>query len=128
MRNHKLVILLLMVTFISAAALAAKPSATFSDQAVTLVNELATGNYAEAEANFNARMQQGLPTEKLKVVWEQITTQAGAFQKTGETQSVKYGSDTVILVKTLFKNGALWTQVAFDPSGKIAGLYFKPAS
>ncbi|MDE2091610.1 MAG: hypothetical protein KGJ08_06910 [Gammaproteobacteria bacterium] len=57
----------------------------------------------------------------------QLTSLAGDYVKTGETKTAEYQGDTIILVKTLFKNGALWTQVAFDKSGKVAGLFFKPA-
>lgn len=98
-----------------------------TSKAEALVHSLAAGDYTSAEADFNAQMQQGLPAAKLKEVWSQITAQAGAYLKTGETKSAQYQGDTIVLVKTQFKNGALWAQVAFDKSGKVAGLYFKPA-
>jgi hypothetical protein len=49
-----------------------------------------------------------------------------ACQNTGESKSVPYHGATIVFVKTTFKNGSLWTQVVFDPSGKIEGLFFKP--
>lgn len=57
----------------------------------------------------------------------QLTSLAGDYVKAGETKTAEYQGDTIILVKTLCKNDALWTQVAFDKSGKVAGLFFKPA-
>jgi Protein of unknown function (DUF3887) len=114
------------------AAVFALTTAAAADDPVTkaeeLVHALAARDYKSAEANFDATMQQGLPADKLKEDWEQITAQAGAYVKTGETKTVEYQGDTVILVKTLFKNGELWTQVAFDKSGRVAGLYFRPAN
>ena len=97
-------------------------------QAQILVTQLSKGNFAAAEADFNDKMKQALPAAKLKAVWVQITGQAGAFQKTGETKTLNYQGNPIVLVKTVFKDGELWTQVAFDKTGKIAGLYFKPAS
>ena len=97
-------------------------------EAETLVHSLAAGKYTSVEATFNAQMQQGLPAKKLEEAWKQITAQAGSYVKTGETKTAEYHGDTVVLVKTLFKNGVLWTQVAFDKSGKVAGLYFRPAN
>lgn len=97
-------------------------------QVQTLVTQLSKGNFAAVETEFNDKMKQELPTARLKAVWTQITEQAGAFQKTGETRTLNYQDDPIVLVKTVFKDGELWTQVAFDKTGKIAGLYFKPAS
>jgi Protein of unknown function (DUF3887) len=97
-------------------------------QAQTLVTQLSKGNFAGAERDFNDKMKQGLPPAKLKAVWAQITAQAGPFRNTGETKTLSYLGNPVVLIKTTFKNGELWTQVAFDKAGKIAGLYFKPAS
>ncbi|HET7396033.1 MAG TPA: DUF3887 domain-containing protein [Gammaproteobacteria bacterium] len=97
-------------------------------QVQTLVTQLSKGNFAAVETEFNDKMKQELPTARLKAVWTQITEQTGAFQKTGETRTLNYQDDSIVLVKTVFKDGELWTQVAFDKTGKIAGLYFKPAS
>ncbi len=121
-----------LVVSLMLAAMFASSTLTAADNQVakaeTLVHSLAAGNYTSVEATFNAQMQQGLPAGKLKEAWKQITDQAGSYMKTGETKTVEYHGDTVVLVKTEFKNGALWTQVAFDKSGKVAGLYFRPAN
>jgi Protein of unknown function (DUF3887) len=127
---YVVLVLLVSTTLASTAVFAADDASTHNPvgTAQALVHSLAAGDYASLEANFNTQMQQGLPTEKLKEAWNQITAQAGNYLKTGETKTAQYQGDTIVLVKTLFKNGTLWTQVAFDKSGKVAGLYFKPAS
>ncbi|HET7921524.1 MAG TPA: DUF3887 domain-containing protein [Gammaproteobacteria bacterium] len=108
---------------------AAQPAFAPTDikaQAKALVQLLAEGEYAMAENGFTAKMQQALPAAKLKATWQQIQAQAGNYEKMTEVKQTEAKGYRVVLVKTLFKNKALWTQVAFDPSGKIAGLYFKP--
>lgn len=117
--------LMIAAIFMSTAITAANNQVA---KAEALVHSLAAGKYTSVVATFDAQMQKGLPASKLKEAWKQITAQAGSYMKTGETKTVEYHGDNVVLVKTLFKNGSLWTQVAFDKSGKVAGLYFRPAN
>jgi hypothetical protein len=72
-------------------------------------------------------MKQGLPPQKLKQVWRQMTANAGKFKGTGKIKATPYHGDTIVFVKTLFAKKAFWTQVALNQSDKVAGLFFKPA-
>lgn len=106
----------------------ASTKSNYVTEAENFVHMLAKGDYTTATANFTDQMKQDLSADKLKATWEQLTAQAGGYMGTGEAKSLDYQGDTVVLVKTQFKNGALWTQLAYDKSGKIAGLYFKPVN
>ncbi|MGH8283701.1 MAG: DUF3887 domain-containing protein [Gammaproteobacteria bacterium] len=134
MRINKidLTFLLLISTFAGSVTVLAAGSTSVTGTDVTkaeaFVHMLAKGDYTTAEAEFTDQMKQGLPADKLKTVWVQLLTQVGVYTGTGETETATIRGDTVVLVKTKFKEVALWAQIAFDKSGKIAGLYFRPTS
>lgn len=115
---------LLLFNVSAFAAGAAPAQQKLVQQAKALVHQMAHGRYKAAEIDFNGKMKQALPPEKLKKVWHQLTTTLGPFQKTGTTKTAEYNGDTIVLVQTQFKKRTLWARVAFDKSTKIAGLYF----
>ncbi|HET7308290.1 MAG TPA: DUF3887 domain-containing protein [Gammaproteobacteria bacterium] len=118
------VVALLLVSVAAFAAGAAPAHKKLVRQAETLVHQLAHGQYKAAGSDFDDKMKQSLPPEKLGKVWRQLTATVGPFQKTGVTKTAKYNGYTVVLVQTQFKKRTLWARVAFDKSAKIAGLYF----
>ncbi|MGH7747564.1 MAG: DUF3887 domain-containing protein, partial [Candidatus Dormibacteria bacterium] len=125
-----LVFLLFIFTlFGSTAVLGADGTSTKNDyvaKAETFVQQLSKGDFASAETNLTDQMKQAAPPEKLKEVWDGITAKAGAYQKTVKTRTVNAQGDTIILMKTQFKNGPVWITVTFDKTDKIAGMHLVP--
>lgn len=96
-------------------------------RAVAFVHTLAKGDFQGAETDFTDQMKQAAPPDKLRDVWQQVLTQVGPYQDTGDSKIVdEYGYMSVI-VATRFKNQTLGIKVTFDSAQKIAGMHFVPA-
>jgi hypothetical protein len=95
---------------------------------VKFISQLGAGAWRQAEAQFNERVAGALPQEKLAGVWGQLTAQVGAFKQVDGTTVVDLGTNHIVTVKCTFEHGMLNALVTFDSSGRIAGLFFRPAA
>jgi dienelactone hydrolase len=93
----------------------------------SLINQLATGDFAGADAGFDENMSAQLPADKLAQVWGQLTAQYGAFKSQGNVQTATQPGYVIVVTECQFENGKLLTRVVFDSKGKVAGLFFAPA-
>ena len=93
----------------------------------TLINQLATGDYAGAEASFDDTMSAQMPSAKLAEVWGQVTAQYGAFKSQGNVQTGAQQGYIVVVTECEFENGNILIRVVFDSADKVAGLFFAPA-
>ncbi|MEO8286044.1 MAG: DUF3887 domain-containing protein [Chloroflexota bacterium] len=92
------------------------------------ITQMAAGDFASVEANFDKTMQEKLPEAMLKTVWGQIEGQFGAYKgQTGTTTDRQQGYDIVVVAVELEK-GSLNARFVFDKDGKITGLFFAPAT
>lgn len=90
------------------------------------VTEISQKQWKTVEGRFDQRMKTAIPQSKLAVTWQQITGQAGAFQRiTGVTLGEQSGYH-IALVHCAFANANVDARVVVDSSGKIAGLFFVP--
>lgn len=108
-----------------ACALALPASAaTDTAQAIAakLLDRLDAGQYDQAETMFNAQMQQHVPTDKLKAVWQSLPP-AG---KRDEPQLSQQDGMQVIK-QTLHRGSTAWTfTVEVDAQGKVSGMFVQP--
>jgi hypothetical protein len=102
--------------------------APLADQAVTFVHLLVKHDYQAAYKHFDSQVKHALPPDQLAVAWNQITGKLGTFKTTGQTKVAPARGYTAVFVKSIFDHGAIWVQVAYDKSGKIAGIHFLPTS
>lgn len=117
----------------NACAIGAPETATMRDArigrlAIQLIDDLAHGQFAAVEAGFDARMRDALPADKLASTWKTITQQAGALQHCGAPAVTRQESLDIVLLPCAFANANLDAKVAYDPEGKVAGLFFVPGS
>ena len=117
-------LLALMATVAARAAGAQQANASLVSRAVAFVRTLAQGEFQTAEADFTEQMKQGLPPQRLAAVWQQVLSQAGPFQDTGNSTTAVQAGYTIVVVRADFKSRALGIEVAFDPERKIAGVHF----
>ncbi len=110
------------------AVVVAQDASTLETAARALVRNLAGGRYGAVTARFDDRMRTALPAEKLAAVWKQITGQAGAFEAITGVESQSAGAHTLVLVTCRFSRMPLVAKVAFDGSGRVAGLFFAPVA
>jgi len=95
-------------------------------KAVHFINLLSEGKYTEATLNFDSRMQQALPAEKVKQVWQNLQAQAGSFKGQLSARSAERGNYRIIFVPCAFENANLDAKIIFNPNDQIAGLFFVP--
>jgi hypothetical protein len=104
----------------------ADPPAGVTKQALAFVTLLADQKDQDAFDQFDDQVKAGLPSDKLKAVWQEVIGQQGAFKNTGQTKTAEVHGYTVVYVESVFERGSLWVQVAYDKDGKIGGLHFLP--
>jgi dienelactone hydrolase len=130
MKFLRTTVILLIVASLSAACSAQAtplPAAQVEAKALALVENLNRGEYSSARADFDSTMKLALPVDRLKDIWEGLLTQTGGFEEIAGTRSAESGKYRIIFVTCAFENGAIDVRVVFDPSGKVAGLFFQPA-
>ena len=91
----------------------------------TIAELLGQQQFKEVSTRFNDRMKETMPPARLEASWAHVMMHLGPFK------SVKLArkdpeSDRVD-VHCAFENGPMIVRIAFDPSGKIAGLWMLPA-
>ncbi len=94
--------------------------------AVKMLDHLDAGQYAQAEAMFNAQMAQAVPADQLKAVWESLPVQAGVAQGRGEAASIRQGDASLVTIPLRYAKAGLVAKFAIDAEGKIAGFLIQP--
>ncbi|HLJ23379.1 MAG TPA: DUF3887 domain-containing protein [Candidatus Acidoferrales bacterium] len=82
-------------------------------------------HFAEVNAKFTQRMKDTMPTDRLQGSWMHVMTHLGAFKSIRSAR--KDPESDLVNVRCDFENGQIIVRLAFDPSGKIAGLWMLPA-
>src|SRR5579863_1135588 len=81
--------------------------------------------FKEVSTRFNDQMKETMPAERLEASWMHVMMHLGPF-KTIRSAKKDPEFDRVD-VRCEFENGPMIVRIAFDPSGKIAGLWMLPA-
>src|SRR5438128_2123665 len=90
--------------------------------AAAFVTTLSRGDFAAAVADFDETMLKVLPADKLKTVWESVTTQFGPYQKQTGTRTETKDKLQIVFVTCQFEKRLLDVRLVFDADKKIAGL------
>jgi len=93
--------------------------------AKTITDLLRQHQFKEVSTRFNDRMKEAMPPDRLETSWTHVMTHLGLF-KTIKLARKDPEFDRVD-VRCEFEHGLMIVRVAFDPSGKIAGLWMLPA-
>ena len=111
----------------SSSVLAQSDSALIG-RAEALLKNLQAGRYADVVKEFDPKMVQAIPEERLRAVWEMLTAQFGAVKSVEERRSGELkGLQTVELILA-FERERVVQRVVFGADGKIAGLAYNPAN
>lgn len=103
-------------------------AATPVEIARTLLDRMDAGDFAAAEALFDAPMAAAVPADKLRAVWASLPAQAGAAKGRGEATVQASGGLQVVRVPLHFEKVELIAQVAVAADGKISGFVVQPAA
>jgi predicted RNA-binding protein with PIN domain len=90
-----------------------------------VADELQQHQFAGVNAKFNARMKDAMPTDRLEASWMHVMMHLGQFKS---MRSARKDPDLDrVDVRCEFENGLMIVRVAFDPAGKVSGLWMLPA-
>jgi hypothetical protein len=82
-------------------------------------------HFAEVNAKFTQRMKETMPTDRLQGSWMHVMTHLGAFKNIRSAH--KDPETDMVNVRCDFENGQIIVRLAFNPAGKISGLWMLPA-
>jgi hypothetical protein len=90
-----------------------------------IADQLQQHQFAGVNAKFNARMKDAMPTDRLEASWVHVLMHLGPFKS---MRSARKDPDLDrVDVRCEFENGPMIVRVAFDPAGKVSGLWMLPA-
>jgi hypothetical protein len=92
-----------------------------------VVDDLASGKYADVEAQFDATMHAQLPLAALQTSWTTYEQVLGPYKSHDQSTSVMKGELDVERVPVTMTNGTGEVRVTFHPDGTIAGLFMLKA-
>jgi hypothetical protein len=98
---------------------------TMEASARTITDLLRQQQFKEVSTRFNDQMKEKMPAERLEASWMHVMMHLGPFKN---IRSAKKDPEfDRVDVRCEFENGPMIVRIAFDPSGKIAGLWMLPA-
>lgn len=90
-----------------------------------IADALRQQQFTDVYAKFNPRMKEAMPAERLEASWGHVQTHLGPFKS---IRSAKKDPDADrVDVRCDFQNGQMIVRIAYDPEGKISGLWMLPA-
>lgn len=89
---------------------------------------LGRGDFGSVTARFDSTMSSALPQSKLAETWNAVVSQAGAFKKQLGVRTDKAHGMDVAFVTCEFEKAKLDVQVTLNASGKVAGIFIRPAT
>jgi len=81
--------------------------------------------FKEVSTRFNDQMKTSMPADRLEASWAHVITHLGPFKSIRTAR--KDPEEDRVDVRCEFENGPMIVRIAFEPSGKIAGLWMLPA-
>lgn len=104
-------------------AFAQVSSETAKAIATRLLDHLDRGEYAQAEAMFDARMKQAVPAARLEQVWKSLP----AAGSRGEPSLRPQGEMQILQVPLTRGDAELNASISIDAQGRVSGLLVRPA-
>jgi hypothetical protein len=93
--------------------------------AKAIADLLGQQQFKEVSTRFNEQMKEAMPPDRLEASWTHVMMHLGAFKNIKAAR--KDPEFDRVDVRCEFENGPMIVRLAFDPSGKIAGLWMLPA-
>lgn len=104
----------------------ATPPPDYTARATEVVNDLAARHFDKVYAQFDSKMAAAVPLEKLGPGWDQLTGQAGAFQKIESSSETMSSGYHVVTVACIFEKAKIDILLAFDDAGHVVGMHIAP--
>jgi hypothetical protein len=98
---------------------------TMEASARAITDLLGQEQFKEVSTRFNDQMKEKMSPDRLEASWTHVMMHLGPFK------SIKLARKDPefdrVDVRCVFENGPMIVRIAFDPSGKISGLWMLPA-
>lgn len=101
-----------------------EPPPDIESRARTLVETLASGDYAAAAQSFNRQVLEDNPEEMLRQAWTSLVYSAGELQEIWKTEVAEQGELRAVYVSCRFAAGDIVIKVVYDQEGLVAGFWF----
>jgi hypothetical protein len=98
---------------------------TMEASARAITDLLRQHQFKEVSTRFNDQMKERMPADRLEASWMHVMMHLGPFKNIRVAR--KDPEFDRVDVRCVFENGPMIVRIAFDPSGKIAGLWMLPA-
>ena len=116
------------LVFVASATRAAQVMPpTCQDHSAALMDALARADFANAGKNFDSAVGHALPAEKLRQVWGQLQTQAGAYKSHSAPVLKTIAGRQMVVTQVSFAMTPLDALVACDEDGRISTFRLVPA-
>ena len=113
------------ITYFRIAPISDVSTESMEASARAITGLLGQQQFKEVSTRFNDHMKAAMPTDRLEASWMHVMMHLGPFK------SIKLARKDPefdrVDVHCAFENGPMIVRIAFDPSGKIAGLWMLPA-
>ena len=113
------------ITYFRIAPISDVSPETMEASAKTITDLLRQHQFSEVNTRFNDEMKGRMPTDRLEASWMHVMMHLGPFKNIRVAR--KDPEFDRVDVRCEFENGPMIVRIAFDPSGKIAGLWMLPA-
>jgi hypothetical protein len=113
------------ITYFRIAPVSDVSPETMESSARVITDLLGQHQFKEVSTRFNDQMKEAMTSDRLEASWMHVMMHLGPFK------SIKLARKDPefdrVDVRCVFENGPMIVRIAFDPSGKIAGLWMLPA-
>jgi hypothetical protein len=120
---------LMLVTSLPSPSRAQQPPPDVIPQARAVLTAIAANEFAKVEDQFTPEVKAALPAGRLAAPWAALVTQAGALKHRGTEPRVRRIADKQMVITACeFERTTADVQFAFDSTGRISGLTFRPGA
>ena len=113
------------ITYFRIAPISDVSPETMEASARAITDLMGQQQFKEVSTRFNEQMKEAMPADRLEASWMHVMMHLGPFKSIKLTH--KDPEFDRVDVRCAFENGPMIVRIAFDPSGKIAGLWMLPA-
>jgi len=106
----------------------ASPAPSAEQRARALVASLVKLDMDAVNAQFDDQLKSLLPPEGLRAAWAAALQQFGEFRRQTSARTDTRGAITTVIVTCEFARQPADVLVSYDGGGKVAGLFFRPAT
>jgi len=106
----------------------ASPAPSAEQRARALVASLVKLDMDAVNAQFDDKLKALLPADGLRAAWTAALQQFGEFRQQATARTEMRGAITTVIVTCEFARQPADVLVSYDGGGKVAGLFFRPAT